>query len=325
MLSAGDKVIFWLFTGFLGIFTIFFNMYLMLVNQKSYRKNHKLNPADFIITVFAVASITQQISSYLWQTMDKIDPECKFNILATVLLVITFSLKLIVIWTMAFLTFYYSTKLVVQPVHCYTRIQEAIVKHVHIVSAVIVVSGFANCVPLLTVMTYYNGTTDEISDCGSLMPTDHSGLVYIFYYVVISDIVPGIVMVKCCISILYHLAKHLQHMKASTNGSHGPKLGTQLRVIKMTITLEAMFLCFLAVDLFTQFTVVLKRQNTVTLTILFSSIYTTVTAFVLIYGKKSCWKELIASYNLFLDEYPVLSGMKVTEVKTEPHENSHGH
>ncbi|XP_051510088.1 taste receptor type 2 member 136-like [Myxocyprinus asiaticus] len=324
MLSAGDKVVFWVFTGFLGIFTIFFNMYLLLVNQKSYRKNHKLNPADFIIAVFAGASITQQIASYLWQTMDKIDLECKLYIVAAVLLVITFSLKLIIIWSMAFLTFYYSTKLVVQPVHCYTRIQEAIVKHVHIVSAVIVVSGFANCIPLLTVLTYHNRTS-HISDCGSLMPDDNGGLAYIFYYVVISDIVPGIVMVKCCISILYHLAKHLRHMKASTNGSHGPKLGTQMRVIKMTITLEAVFLSFLAVDLFTQFTVVLKRQNTITLTILFSSIYTMVSAFVLIYGKKSCWKELIASYNLFLDEYPVLSGMKVTEVKTEPHENSHVH
>ncbi|XP_051524285.1 uncharacterized protein LOC127423767 [Myxocyprinus asiaticus] len=324
MLSAEDKLISWLFTGLLAIPSIFFNMYLLLVNHRIYRKNHKLNPADFIITAFATASIIQQIISYLWQSMDVIDLVCKLNMVAAVLLVIVFSLKLVVIWTMAFLTFYYSTKLVVQPVHCYTRIQEAIIKHVHIVSTVIVVSGFANCVPLLTVLTYNNGTSD-LNDCGSLMPDNNSGLAYIFYYVVISDIVPGIVMLKCCISISYHLAKHLHDMKASSNGSHGPKLGTQMRVIKMTMTLEAVFLCFMAVDLFTQFTVVLRRENTITLTILFSSIYTMVSAFVLAYGKKSYWKELIASYNLFLDEYPILNGMKVIEVKTEPHENSQEH
>ncbi|XP_051963982.1 taste receptor type 2 member 136-like [Xyrauchen texanus] len=324
MLSIEEKTISWIFTGLLSISSIFFNVYLLLVNQRNYKKNHKLNPADFIITTFAMASVIQHLISYLWQTMDSTDVICKLYIVEAVLLVMVFSLKLIVIWTMAFLTFYYSTKLVVQPVNCYTGIKEVIVKHVHIISAVIVVSGFANCVPLLTILTNNNGTSDII-DCGSLMPDNISGLAYIFYYVFISDIVPGIVMLKCCISISYHLAKHLRDMKASSNGSHGPKLGTQIRVIKMTITLEAVFLCFMAVDLYTQFTVVLKRDNTITLTILFSSIYTMVSAFVLAYGKKSYWKELITSYNLFLDEYPILNSMKVKEVKTEQQENSQEH
>lgn len=324
MLSTQDKLVAWLLIGVLAILTIFFNMYLLLVNYRSYRKKHKLNPADFIITAIAIASISQQVLTYSWQTMDVIDTVCQISLVEAILLVLVFSVKLIIFWSTAFLTFYYGTKLVVEPVHCYTRIQEAIVKHVHIVLTVIVVSGFANCVPLLSVLTYYNGTT-ELGDCGSIMPSDTPGLVYVFYYVVISDIIPGIIMVKCSISISYHLAKHLLDMKASSNGTHGPKLGTQMRVIKMTLSLVFVYSCFVVVDIYTQTTVVLMRQNTLALIMLFASIYTTVSAFVLIYGKKSYWKELIASYNHFLDEYPCLNKMKVEEVKHEPHEHSHGH
>ncbi|XP_056585988.1 uncharacterized protein LOC130407250 isoform X2 [Triplophysa dalaica] len=322
MLSLTDKLFIWLVTGPLAICTIFFNMYLLLVIQRSYRKKHKLNPCDFIISAIAVASIFQQIFTYLWQTIDEIDVVCTIHLTAAILLVLIFSLKLIIFWSTAFLTFYYGTKLVVEPVHCYTRIQEGIMKHVHTVLAVICVCGFVNCMPMLTILDHYNSTSD-VNDCGSIMPSDSDGYAYIFYYVVISDIIPGIVMVKCSISIAYHLNKHLMEMKASSNGAHGPKLGTQMRVIRMTLSLVVVFICFVVVDVFTQATVVLMKQNTMTLTILFASIYTAVSAAVMVYGKKSHWKELIASYNIFLDEYPCLSGLKVSEVKAEPHDNEH--
>ncbi|TRY86419.1 hypothetical protein DNTS_004199 [Danionella cerebrum] len=312
MLSLVEKLFSWLMTGFLAVFTIFFNMYLLLINYRSYRKKHKMNPADFIITGLSMSSISQQVLAYTWQTMDVIDAVCRLGTVEAVFLVLTFSFKFIIFWTTAFLIFYYGTKLVVEPVHCYTRIQEAIVKHVHTVLAVIFVSGLVNCVPLLSVLTYHNGTTD-LGDCGSIMPSDVNGRIYVFYYVTISDIIPGIVMVKCSISISYHLAKHLQDMKASTNGAHGPKLGTQMRVIKMTLCLVCVYLCFVAADIYTQMTVVLQRQNTLAFMVLFGSIYTAVSAFVLVYGKKSYWKELIASYNLFLDEFPCLSKLKVDE------------
>ncbi|XP_026118032.1 uncharacterized protein LOC113097016 [Carassius auratus] len=329
MLSSLDKLVAWILTGFLAILTIFFNMYLLLINQRNYRKSTKprLSPADFIITAISLASIFLQVLTYFWQTLDVIDTVCRISLAGAILLVLIFSLKFIIFWSTAFLTFYYGNKLVVEPVHCFTRIQEAIIKNIHMVLAVIIVSGFANCVPLLSVLTYNTTTTTTsgLSDCGSIMPTDTTGLAYIFYYVFISDIVPGIIMVKCSISISYYLAKHLLNMKASSNSAHGPKLGTQIRVIKMTLSLVVVYVVFLIVDIVTQITVVLMRQNTLALTVLFASIYTTVSAFVLVYGKKSYWKELIATYNLFLDEYPCLSSMKVEEVKTEPHENSNGH
>ncbi|KAI7797915.1 taste receptor [Triplophysa rosa] len=315
-----DKLVIWLATGLLAICTIFFNMYLLLVIQRSYRKTHKLNPCDFIISAIAVASITLQILTYLWQTIDEIDILCLTNYVDAILVVLIFSVKLIVFWSTAFLIFYYGIKLVVEPVHCYTRIQEAILKHVHIVVALIYICGFANCVPLLIILGHKNFTSD-IADCGTIMPTTTIGYTYIFYYILISDIMPCIMMVKSSISIMYHLAKHLQNMKASTNGAHGPKLGTQMRVIKMTLSLVVMFVIFVVGDMLTQATVVLLRLNTLYLIVLIASIYTTVSAAAMVYGKKSHWKELVASYNLFLDEYPCLSSLKVAEVKTEPHDN----
>ncbi|XP_017322697.1 uncharacterized protein LOC108265095 [Ictalurus punctatus] len=319
MLSTVDQIGLWLLIGFLATLTIFFNVYILLVNQRNCRKNHlHLCPGDTIMTGISVASISHQALSFLWMTLVQVDINCIYDTVESILLVLVFSLKFSIMWTTAFLTFFYSTKLVIKPIHCYTRIQEAILKHVLTVVIVIFVCGFTNCLPLLTIVTFHNSSAGTI-DCGSIIPHEAVGLGYIIYLVVSADIVPGILMIKCSISISYHLSIHLRHMKESTNGTHAPKLGTQMRVIRMNLTLVVVFLCFLVVDLYTQSTVVLKSENTMGLSILFSTLYTTVSGFVLIYGKKSFWKEFLHWYNLFLDEFSCLGCMKVPESKTVTH------
>lgn len=319
MLSIVDQIGIWLLTGFLAILTVFFNIFILLVNQRNCRKNHlHLCPGDTIMTGLSMAGIGHQVLSYVWMTMVQVDINCMYSTVETILLVLVFSLKFSIMWTTAFLTFFYSTKLVIEPVHCYTHIQEAILKHVLTVVIFIFVCSFANCLPLLTVVTF-NNSSAGITNCGSITPNGVGGLGYVIYLVVSADIVPGILMIKCSISISYHLSIHLRHMKESTNGTHGPKLGTQMRVIRMNLTLVAVFLCFLVVDLYTQFTVVSKSENTMSLSILFTTLYTTVSGFVLVYGKKSFWKEFLHWFNLFLDEYSCLSCMKVPESKTVAH------
>lgn len=126
-------------------------------------------------------------------------------------------------------------------------------------------------------------------------------------------------MMKCCISISVHLAIHLRHMKESTNGAHRPKLGSQMRVIKMSLSLVVVFIVFLVVDLYVQYEIAVHHENIIMLTFFFTSIYTTATAMVLIYGKKTFWKALIHEYNVCLDEYPCLSCLKVPEKSSTQH------
>ncbi|XP_030621105.1 taste receptor, type 2, member 202 [Chanos chanos] len=315
MLPAEDKTGIWLLTGLLAVNTIFFYVFILLVNIKKYNKDNHLNPGDTIITAISLTSCGHQILAYFWMTMDEVDRECLYNLLESVLLTLVFGVRFSIMWTTSFLTFYYGTKLVIEPICCYTKIQEAILKHVLTIIVFIILAGFATCLPLLTFMSHQNATKDE-SDCGAIMPAGIPGKLYMSFYVFISDIVPGVLMIKSSISISVHLAIHLRNMKASTNSSHAPKLGSQMRVIKMTLTLVVVFLCFLAVDLYVHVTVVFQHENTITMTILFATIYTMVSAFVLVYGRKSCWTELLRWYNLFLDEFPCLRCLKVPENKS---------
>lgn len=85
-----------------------------------------------------------------------------------------------------------------------------------------------------------------------------------------------VVVVKCCVSI----SVHLRHMKARTNGAHGPTLGSQMRVIQMAL--------FLVVDLYVQYQISVHHENVLMLMFFFTSTYTTVT--VLIYRKQSFWQ-----------------------------------
>lgn len=64
-------------------------------------------------------------------------------------------------------------------------------------------------------------------------------------------------------------------------------MGSQIRVIQMALSLVAIFLVFLVVDLYVNYQIVVYPENAIMLTFLFTSICTTATPMVLIYGKTS--------------------------------------
>ncbi|XP_072243132.1 taste receptor, type 2, member 202 [Leuresthes tenuis] len=309
------KLIIWILTGLLAVMTVFFNVYIFLMSLWSKKEKKQRGPSDTIIIALSAADVTHQLMCYLWMTMDEVDTKCRMaDMIYTILLLLIFSFKFTIMWDTSFLTFYYSTKLVNTPNHCYTQIQAAILKHVTLAIILIPLCGLVTCMPMLVVF-HHDNSTGVNKDCGVLMPDTSSGQVYNVIYLLMSDVLPGLIMLKCCVSISVHLAIHLRHMKASTNGAHLPKLGSQMRVIKMALSLVAVFLIFLVVDLYVNYQIVVYNDSSMGLTFFVTSIYTTVTAMVLIYGKKTLWKALIHDFNICLDEYPCLSCLKVPERK----------
>nr|XP_040052214.1 taste receptor type 2 member 136 [Gasterosteus aculeatus aculeatus] len=312
-----NKSTIWVLTGLLAVTTVFFNVYIFLMSLLSYRQNKKWSPCETIILALSLADVAHQLVCYLWMTMDEVDSKCRIADLPyAVMLLLIFSLKFTIMWDTGFLTFYYSTKLVNAPNHCYTRIQAVILKHVSLAVLLIPLCALGTCMPMLVVFQSTN-VTDGNKDCGLLMPASTAGMVYEVIYLLLADVLPGVLMVKCCISISVHLALHLRHMKATTNGTHGPKLGSQMRVIRMALSLVAVFVLFLVIDLYVNYQITMNHESILTLTFLFTSVYTTVTAMVLIYGKKTFWKALIHEVNVCLDEYPCLSCLKVPEHKAQ--------
>ncbi|XP_026176862.1 taste receptor, type 2, member 202 [Mastacembelus armatus] len=312
-----NKVTLWTMTGLLAITTIIFNVYTFIMSLLNCRQKKHWCASDIIIMALSVASVIHQLLCYLFMTFDEVDSICSITYIANVVtLLIIFSLKFTIMWDTSFLTFFYSTKLVSTPNHCYTKIQAAILKHVNLVILVIPLCGLGTCMPMLLVFNPDNHTTIE-KDCEALIPNSHSGRIYEIIYLLFSDIVPGILMVKCCISISVHLAIHLHHMKASTNGAHCPKLGSQMRVIQMALALVVIFAIFLGVDLYVHYQICVYQENVLMLTFFFTSVYTTVTAVVLIYGKKSLWKALIHDFNACLEKNPYLSCLQLPEEKAK--------
>lgn len=312
------KVALWALTGLLAVTTIFFNSYILLMSLLNYRKNKKWTPSETIILALAIANISHQLICYYWMTMAEVDNKCRIVELSyTIMLLLVYSLKFTIMWDSSFLTFYYSTKLVNTPNHCYTNIQAVILKNVTLAVFLIPLGGLGTCMPMMVVF-HADNHTSAYKDCGVLMPDTYPGKVYEVLYLILSDVLPGLLMMKCCISISLHLALHLRHMKASTNGAHAPKLGSQMRVIRMALSLVAVFIVFLVVDLFVNYRIAVYHENIIMLTFFFTSNYTTVSAMVLIYGKKPFWKALLHEFNICMDEYPCLSCLKVPEQKAKP-------
>lgn len=306
-------------TGLLAITTVFFNAYISLVSLWHYKEKKQWTPCETIILALSGANVAHQLMSYFWMTMDEMDSNCQIaEIGYNVLLVLTFSSKFTIMWDSCLLTFYYCTKLVHTSSHCYTHIQDAILKHVTLAVFLIPLCGLGTCMPMLVVLSADNTTFRVNQHCGLLYPSSTSVMIYQVFYVLLTDILPGVIMVKCCISISIHLAVHLQHIKARTNGAHAPKLDTQIRVIQMSLSLVANFLIYLMVDLYANYEIVVNHVNSVVLIFCITSFYTTGTAIVLIYGKKTIWKTLIHDFNVCLEEYPCLSCLKLPEQKTQP-------
>uniref|UniRef100_A0A3B5ANI6 Taste receptor type 2 n=1 Tax=Stegastes partitus TaxID=144197 RepID=A0A3B5ANI6_9TELE len=294
----------WVITGLLAVLTVVFNVYIFLMSLWNYKQKKQWGPSDTIIMALSVADVVHQLACYFWMTMDEVDSDCRVaQLIYAILLQVIFSVKFTIMWDTSFLTFYYSTKLVNTPDHCYTHIQTAILKHVTLAVFLIPLCGLCTCMPMVVIFHPDHNATDANKDCGVLVPDTKSGLVYDVFYLFLADVLPGLLMMKCCISISVHLAVHLRHMKASTNGAHLPKLGAQMRVIEMALSLVAVFIVFLVVDLYVNYQIVVNHENDIVLTFLFTSVYTTVNAVVLIYGKKN--------------EYPCLSCLKVPEQKAK--------
>ncbi|GAA6220821.1 uncharacterized protein LOC108878028 [Lates japonicus] len=315
---GASKVLLWALTGLFAVTTVFFNAYISLMSLLNYRQNKKWSPSETIIMALSVADVIHQLVCYFWMTMAEVDSKCHIAQMPyTIMFLLILSLKFTIMWDTSFLTFYYSTKLVNTPNHCYTQIQNIILKHVTLGVFLIPLCGLCTCMPMLVVF-HTNNSTQANKDCGVLMPNTSAGKIYEVIYLLLADVLPGVLMTKCCISLSIHLAIHLRNMKASTNGAHAPKLGSQMRVIQMALSLVAVFAVFLVVDLYVNYKIAVMHENIIMLTYFFTSIYTTVAAMVLIYGKKTLWKALIHDFNVCLDEYPCLSCLKVPEQKAKP-------
>ncbi|XP_039658927.1 uncharacterized protein LOC120560449 [Perca fluviatilis] len=313
-----NKLTLWVMTGLVAVTTVFFNGYIFLVSLWNYRQNKKWSPCETIILALSMADVAHQLLCYFWMTMDELDSQCHMSAMPyTVMMLLIHSLKFTIMWDTGFLTFYYSTKLVHTPNHCYTQIQAAILRHVTLAVCLIPLCGLGTCMPMLLLFNSGNFTLANRA-CGVLMPNTSSGQIYQAMFLILADVLPGVLMVKCCISISIHLAIHLRHMKASTNAAHGPKLGTQMRVIKMALSLVLIFILCLAGDLYVNYQIMVDSENIIVLMFFFTSIYTTVTATVLIYGKKTFWKALIHELNVCLDIYPCLARLEVPEQKVKP-------
>lgn len=313
-----NKLLLWVMTGLFAVSTVFFNAYIFLMSLLKYRQKKQWSPSETIILALSVANVVHQLVCYYWMTMDEIDSKCRIAEMPyTVLLFIILSLKFTIMWDTSFLTFYYSSKLVNTPNLCYTHIKTAILKHVTVAVFLIPLCGLGTSMPML-VLFHADNYTMTNKDCGVLVPNTRSGLIYEVISLFLADVLQGVLMAKCCISISLHLAIHLRNMKASTNGAHRPKLGSQMRVIQMALSLVAVFTLFLVVDLYVNYQITVNHENAIVLTFFFTSIYTTVTAMVLIYGKNTLWKTLIHDINVCLDEFPCLSCLKVPEQRAKP-------
>ncbi|XP_017270055.3 taste receptor type 2 member 38 [Kryptolebias marmoratus] len=319
MMLGVSKLTLWVLTGLVAVTSVFSNVYMFLMSLWNKNEKKERSPSETIVMALAVANVSHQLVCYFWMTVNEVDSKCYMaQMFYTVLLLIIFSFKFTIMWDTSFLTFYYSTKLVSTPNHCYTQIQAAILKHVTLAIFFIPMCGLACCIPTMVLFQPDNHTTEKHTneDCGILLPKTTTGEFYDVVFLLLSDVVPGMIMLKCCISISVHLVIHLRHMKASNNGAHRPKLGSQLRVVQMSLLLVGNFIVYLVVDLYMNYQIVVNHDTSIGVTFFVTSVYTTVTAMVLIYGKKTLWKTMIHDLNTCLDEYWCLSCLKLPEHKT---------
>ncbi|KAL2091799.1 hypothetical protein ACEWY4_011597 [Coilia grayii] len=320
-LSRAQRVAVWCLTGTVAVFTVFLHSLILLLSRRRARSSQQGAPCETITVALSLQSVLQQAVALLWMGLVTLDPWCMLGGAYPALVVLLLALRFSVLWSTAFLIFYYATKLVLAPVHCYTRAQQLILRHVRPAVLLIPSAGLALCCPLLGPALHAArraANASQAGDCDSFAPPHLPGHAYLLLFLLLCDVLPGVVMLKGSISIAVHLALHLRHLRSSTNAFHAPKLGGELRVIRMALALAAVYLCFLAVALYTHYMIWQRHEHVFFLTVIFSSLYSALCGLALLYGKESFWKELLHLYNRTLDRYPCLTCLKVSEQTQDP-------
>lgn len=327
------KVTLWILTGCLAVCTLLSNSYILLGSlatcrlqrQKKGGAGGRWSPGDTIPAALSLACCAHQLSCYLWMTMDGLDLHCRLNPnIYTFTLLLTYSFKFTLLWDSALLTFYYCTKLVMgqnaaQSSRCWSRLQAAALTRY--VVLLVPLLGLGTCMPMFAVFQPENSNATTVNqDCGVLVAASNLALVYEVAYLLLADVLPGVVMVRCCVSISTHLAAHLRSMKSNNVGNdvgarRRPRLGAQMRVIRMALSLVAVFAVFLVVDLYVQYRITADHENIISLAFFFTSVYTAMAATMLIYGRRSLSKALIRDINGLLDVFPCISCFKLPELK----------
>lgn len=314
VLSRAHQLGVWGLTACLAVISVFFHVFILLQSARRAHSNGRWTPSDIITSALALQSVMQQAVAVLWMSLDLMDPQCIVGRAGQVLEVLLLGLRVSVLWNTALLLFSYSTKLVMEPVHCYTHAQELLLRHVRPTVALIPVCSLCFCCPLLATLgngsSAHNSTRER--EYGSVL-SEESGHAYLILYLVLCDVLPGAVVLKASVSIAVHLALHLRHLRSSTNGFHGPRLGAELHVIRMCLSLALVYLLLLAVELYGFYLILHRHQNVLVLSVLLFSLYSAVCGAVLTYGKESVWKELLHLCDLTVDRYPRLSCLKAPE------------
>lgn len=349
-MQSGVKVALWALTGVLAVCTLLSNSYILFASLAAWRQQQRKGgggggggatgggggggrgPGETITAALSLACCAHQLACYLWMTMDEVDRHCRLALNGyTATLLLAYSFKFTALWDSALLTYYYCSKLVRGPGPggggsgppgggC-SRLQAAVLSHTTAAVLLVLLLGLGTCLPMFAVFQPENSTATAGAanqDCGVLVAAGGSALLYEVAYILLADVLPGALMVRCCVSISTHLAAHLRNMKAHSGGEgdvarRRPRLGAQMRVIRMALSLVAVFAVFLAVDLYVQYQITVHHENIISLAFFFTSVYTAAAAAVLVYGRRSLWKALIHDLNGLLDEFPCLSCLKLPE------------
>lgn len=310
---GSNKLALWISTGVFAVATVFSNGYILAASLRTTaraRARARRSPSESIVAALAAANVLHQLVCYFWMSMDEVDVKCRIVPLSyTVLLLLVFSLKFTITWDTSFLTFYYSVRLAAAPAGGASRTRALTLKHATAAVLLVPLMGAATCVPMLAVFHADNRTRLN-GDCGVLVPDTRPGKIYEVAYLLLADVLPGAVVATCCASICVRLYVHLRRMRAGADGARRPKPGAQLRVIQMSLSIVVLFSLFLAVDLYVNYQIAVNGENAISLTFFFTSMYTTGVAVVLVYGKKTLWKELLRDYHLLADGYPCASPVR---------------
>uniref|UniRef100_H3A2X9 Taste receptor type 2 n=2 Tax=Latimeria chalumnae TaxID=7897 RepID=H3A2X9_LATCH len=293
----------WIINSFIIVASIFGNLFVFLMNYRSYRRKGYFLPCELICCALSAISGFLEVVFYLWMSMSELDRSCLISQACYIsLLLVIFSLHSALLWITAFLLFFYSAKIVIEPIHCYTKVQDAILKHAPTVLAAIFFFSFTFNIPLIILNSKHTANETNTQQCGNLVVRDK--IIFLSIYLPITAILPAVVMVKSSISILVHLMIHLRHLKANTNGFHTPKLSSQMRVVRMTLVLTIVYLIALITYVLCMTFAMINNNRLFEIAGTAASIYTMASSLILSYGKQSHWNELAKLWREFVALFP---------------------
>uniref|UniRef100_H3A2Q6 Taste receptor type 2 n=1 Tax=Latimeria chalumnae TaxID=7897 RepID=H3A2Q6_LATCH len=282
----------------MGVLIVWFgciwNMFIILVLTLEYRRSQSLQLYEVIVMLISICNLILEVASICWFFVFFLSlclsvGKLFFQVTETLLLF----LPKVVIWLTAWLCFIYCVKIIKVNWGFFLQLKQKISLVVKIMATGMVVMCFVISLPVNFIINFRPNTTEVCRKYHMITNNTEMNTIYSTVISFFTSLMPLILMLLSCFSIVIFLCQHSRNMDKNINSSSSSRNEAHTAVAIMLFSLTALFIICAGAALPINIQVGLGQYSTRRIIAITQALYSAGSPVILIMGTVKLRKSFI--------------------------------